>query len=131
MARLRLLSETQGPAAPQEVKVAERRNRRWWRRRDHWGRRHDRRPCNDRFHDGRLHLLGLGLGVGWLHSLPLHASQLFGQRLQLVLLPRDVSFEPRHARAKAQDERNADQDQYPEQKHRTLAFLCGYQSPGL
>ena len=30
----------------------------------------------------------------------------------------------RHARAEAQDERNADQDQYPEQKHQMLAFLC-------
>ena len=69
VARLRLLSETQGPAAPPEVvRAAESRRRGGGVTTG--GRRHDRRLRDDWFRDGRLRLLGLGLGVGWLRLPP-------------------------------------------------------------
>ncbi len=77
---------------------------RLWRDR-HW-RRRDRGFASD----------------GRLHRRDRLATQAFGEISHFVLLPPDVPLELLHTGAKFQDEREGDQDQYPEQKHQMLTF---------
>jgi hypothetical protein len=59
---------------------------------------------------------------GRLHWRDRGATQAFGEISHLVLLAPDGALELLHTGAELQDEREGDQDQYPEQKHQTLTF---------
>jgi hypothetical protein len=59
---------------------------------------------------------------GRLHWRDRGATQAFGEIPHFVLLAPDGALELLHTGAELQDEREGDQDQYPEQKHQALTF---------